>query len=156
MNLQRSRVRIWVLGVLLATAGVACGDDGGGGGDDTQAQVAPDVTTFVGGSLDDLPVPPRAEPLGPLRESDDGILVRSYEVRDTTGRQVMDFYEELLADRPVVSPVENAPGSGDVLRGEWRLEDGVLRITTQAAPTVDEQDGDDDVTTQLSLQLTPD
>lgn len=138
----------WAALVLTLAALVlaGCGD-----GDDTDAQVGPGVTGFVGATLDDVPVPPLAEPLGPVRETDDGIRVRSWSVRDRSVEEVMAFYQELFEDRPVVDDVSDAPGAGTVLRGEWRLEDGIMRVTVQEAPTV----GDEGPTVQLSLQLTP-
>lgn len=137
--------------VIVAAVGAAgCGDDERA---DTQSQVGPDVTAFVGATLDDIPVPPRAEPLGPAQEARDGIRVRSWKVRDSTVADVMEFYRDVLSSRRVVMPVEDAPGAAEVLRGEWLLEDGILRVTAQAAPTVDEADGSPFV--QLSLQLTP-
>ena len=136
-----------VLIALAALVLAGCGDDDDG----TDAQVGPDVTAFVGATLDDVPVPPLAEPLGPARETDEGVRVRSWSVRDRAVEEVMAFYQDLLADRPVVEDVSDAPGAGTVLRGEWELEDGVLRVTVQEAPTV----GDEGPTVQLSLQLTP-
>jgi hypothetical protein len=138
--------------IVAAALAAGCGDAGQG---DTQRQVGPDVTVFVGSTLDDVPVPPRAEPLGPVHEERDGIRVRSWEVRNSTVADVMEFYRELLRDRPVISPVEDAPGAAEVLRGEWLLEDGILRVTTQAAPTLDDADNANPPSVQLSLQLTP-
>lgn len=133
---------------LAALVLAGCGE----GDDDTSAQVGPGATSFVGATLDDVPVPPLAEPLGPARETDDGTRVRSWSVRDRSIEEVMAFYQDLLQDRPVVDDVSDAPGAGTVLRGDWQLEDGVLRVTVQEAPTV----GDEEPTVQLSLQLTPD
>lgn len=128
------------------------------GGEDTKrdAQVTPGGATFVGADLDDVPVPPLAEPLSPVQEVEDGVLVRSYAVRDSRVQDVMAFYEDLFADRPVVEPVEDVDGSSVVLRGVWQLPDGVLRVTVQGAPTVAEEDASEGTAVQLSLQLDPD
>lgn len=147
MSFPRSAAAV----ILLLVASTGCGD---GGESDSDDVVAPDVTTFVGGDLDDVPVPPLAEPVGPLRELDGELLVRSYEVRNRTPREVMTFYQAAFADRPVLTPVRDVPGRATVLRGEWRLEDGVIRITTQRAPTLEEK-GSDSLVTQLSLQFSP-
>ncbi|MGE3835542.1 MAG: hypothetical protein AB7H43_12235 [Acidimicrobiia bacterium] len=149
---ERARRLPAALVAALALVLLGCGDDDVGG-----PQVTPGVTGFVGADLDDVPVPPLATPLGPASEVDEGVVVRSYAVRDRTVGEVMAFYADALADRPVASPVRQLPGSADARQGTWIFDDGVLTVTAQRAPTVDEGDGPSGggLTTQLSLQLEP-
>lgn len=139
--------------LLLALAG--CGDGDGEREAGTDAQVTPGSSNFVGADLDDVPVPPLAEPLGPVQEEDGGLLVRSYAVRDSRVQDVMAFYEDLFADRPVVQPVEDAPGSSTVLGAAWQLRDGILKVTAQQAPTIDDPGSSEGNSVQLSLELDP-
>jgi hypothetical protein len=146
---MRRRRRIFVGLLVAVTALAACGDDG-----EPRAQPSADGTAFVGGSFDELPVPPLAEPLGPERELGDGVVVRSYGVRNRTVEAVMSFYEDALAGQPVIEPVGDAPGDASVLRGEWRYRGRRLRVTVQAAPAADEEPGVEG-RVQVSLELHP-
>lgn len=126
---------------------VACG----GSQDEPEAQPSPGGTGFVEGRFDELPVPPRAEALGPRRETD-GVLARSWSVRDTTPDEVLQFYETGLPDWTVTS----APRSiGDGAQGLWRRGGEQLRVTATPAPTADQDEGagTDPAEVQLSLQL---
>lgn len=143
-----------VLVAMLLVVLSACGgeeDEAAG----TDGQVTSGGSVFVGGDLDDVPVPPLAEPLAPVQEAEGGVLVRSYGVRDSRVQDVMAFYEDLFSERPVVEPVHDVEGSSVVLQGEWRLRDGVLRVTVQQAPTLEDGEAAEGSSVQLSLQLDP-
>lgn len=145
----------------MATAAVAalvvlsaCGN--GAGGTEPSAQVAPQTKASVAADLGNVPIPPLARPIGPLYKAADGTATRNYAVRNMTVEAVMTFYRKQLADRPVVKAVADALGSWKVLRGEWRLDAGVIRVTVTPAPALGGQvadSGHDEV--QLSLQLLP-
>ena len=135
--------------LLSVTALAGCGGD-----DEPQARPSSEGAAFVGGSFEELPLPPLAEPLGPEREVGQGVVVRSYGVRDATVESVMSFYEDALADEAVIAAVSDAPGDASVLRGEWRHGGRRLRVTVQAAPAADEEPGVER-RVQVTLELHP-
>jgi hypothetical protein len=143
---SRRSIAICVAFGLIAFVG--CSDD-----DPPRAQPATDATMFVGGSFDELPVPPLADPLGPEHVVDE-VVVRSYGVRNRTVESVMSFYEEALADEELITPVHDVPGAAEVLRGEWRYRGKRLRVTVQAAPAADDEPGVER-RVQASLELHP-
>jgi hypothetical protein len=137
------------LACLLAVAG--CGDDDG---TTPEAQPAPDATTFEEGDFEDLPLPPLAEPFGE-RSEEDGIVTRSFVIRNRTPEDVMTFYETELSEAQVVTAPEQS--GADTLRAEWLLDDGrTLLVTSLPAPTAEGDEVEDaDVVTQFSLTLRP-
>lgn len=133
-----------LLSVLLAVA-VGCGE-ADGGGQSVEAQPSPGVTVFQEGEFDGLPLPPLAEEAGPRSERD-GVVTRSYFVRNRTPEDVLRFYEQQLDAAVVASP----QAFGDAWRGTWSVEGRELLVSAIPAPAA-ESDGAD-VLTQLSLQL---
>ncbi len=117
-------------------------------------QPRPDATTFGQGDFDDIPLLAGSDPLSPPTE-EEGNVARSYQVRDTTPKGVLDFYVEQLADAEVVE--EPGDIGANTFRGRWRLDQGrVLTVSATGAPTLDgATDGDAEVLTQYSLSLAP-
>ncbi len=123
------------------------------GPSDEGTQPAPAVTTFEQGHFDDLPLPPRSEPVGE-RSEEDGVVSRSYAVRDTSPERVLAFYSEQLAGSAVVEPPHDI-GVG-TLRGRWLLDGRELTVSATREDTLEaiERFGDDvGVITQFSLSL---
>lgn len=148
----RQHVRRGVATLFAAALVVAgCGDDGG---DEPEAQPSPDVTTFQDGDFADIPLPPLAEPASE-RTEEDGIVVRSYVVRNRTPEDVLQHFEVQLDDAQVITPTERS--GSETLLAEWLLDDGrTLRVTALPAPTADpELAAGADVVTQFSLTLRP-
>lgn len=122
---------------------------------DEGTQPAPAVTTFEQGDFDDLPLPPRSEPVGE-RSEEDGVVSRSYAVRDTSPERVLAFYSEQLPAAAVVETPQ-AIGAG-TSRGRWLVDGRELTVSATVGNTLDaiERFGDDaGVVTQLSLSLAP-
>jgi hypothetical protein len=140
---MRTRTPV-LLAVLLVLAG--CGDDDGGAADGTEAQPAPDVTVFQEGDFDGIPLPPLADEAGE-RSEQDGVVVQSFFVRNRTPEDVLRFYEEQLDGEVVTSPEAN----GDAWRGTWLRDGRQLLVSAVPAPAA----GDDEVVTQMSLELSP-
>ena len=147
---HHGRLAVTALALLIAATIAACGDEGGA----PEAQPSPGGTGFVDGEFDELPVPPLAVPLGPRREKE-GVLSRSWSVRNTTAAEVLDFYERTLGDRWQVSTPPRP--LGDAYRGEWRAGDDELRVSAVPAPAadVDARPQPAGALVQLSLQLLP-
>ena len=122
---------------------------------DEGTQPAPAVTTFEQGDFDGLPLPPRSEPLG-QRNEEDGVVSRSYAVRDTSPELVLEFYSQHLPASAVVEqPHEIGVGT---LRGRWLLDGRELTVSATVEDTLEaiERFGEDvGVITQLSLSLGP-
>ena len=139
------------MGVSLLVAG--CGADGGQGGEG--AQPRPDVTTFEDGSFDDIPLVAESDPVTPPNEKD-GVDSRSYVVRNTTPAEVLEFYEQQLAESTLVSAPEEI--GNDTYRGRWQLDGGRV-LTVSATPGESLQTGDSpyagELLTQYSLSLAP-
>ena len=137
------------MGVSLLVTG--CGADG-----DKGAQPRPDVTTFEAGSFDDIPLVAESDPVTPPNEKD-GVDSRSYVVRNTTPAEVLEFYEQQLAESTLVSGPEEI--GNDTYRGRWQLEGGRV-LTVSATPGDTLQQSDDsayagELLTQYSLSLAP-
>ena len=131
--------------VVLALSAAGCGRASEEG-----TQPRPDVTTFEQGDFDDIPLLAGSDPLSPPTE-EQGSVARSYQVRDTTPKGVLDFYVEQLADAEVLE--EPGDIGANTFRGRWRLDQGrVLTVSATGAPTLD---GDAEVLTQYSLSLAP-
>lgn len=137
--------RLVLIAVGIALSLAACGEDG----ERPETQPAPDVSSFATGAFDDLPMPPRSEPAGDRTEQD-GVVSRSFFVRDTTPAQVLEFYRETLANDDVQVVSAAAPIGPDAWRGVWTIDDRELLVSATAGPTTD-----DDLTTQFSLRLYP-
>ena len=127
-----------------------------GCGDDEEPAVAgdalpaPDVTTFSGGDFDDLPLPPRATPVSE-RAEEDGVVSRSFEVRNTQPEALLAFYHDALQEFPVVEePEEIGVGTH---RGRWDVDGRELTVVAQTAETLEDNPGAPEVLTQLSLSL---
>jgi hypothetical protein len=143
---RRRRARAAAVAVAALGLLAACGDDTSGGDDLPEAQPAPDVSTFTEGGFDDLPIPPRGDPIGERSEKDD-VVAQSFGVRDLPPVAVLEFYDEVLTDWEKLD-VEDVGTAG---RADYRRDGRALRVTAQPAPAV----GDGDPITQLSLQLGP-
>ncbi|HEV2070557.1 MAG TPA: hypothetical protein VGR26_12255 [Acidimicrobiales bacterium] len=142
-----------VLTLLMAATSVivaACGADS-----DEATQPRPDVTTFEEGAFDDLPLVPESDPVtAPNQE--DGVDTRSYVARNTTPAEVLEFYEQQLAEFTVVSAPEQI-GEG-TYRGRWQLDGGRV-LTVSATPGESLRSGDSpyagEFLAQYSLTLAP-
>lgn len=131
----------------------ACGDgDGGGGGSSPEAQPAPDVTTFAEGDFEGIPLPGRSTPVSE-RVEEDGVVARSFEVRNLPPEELLDFYVEALAEHEVLEEPEEI-GVG-TRRGRWDVDGRELTVVGQLAETLDDNPGAPEVLTQLSLSLQP-
>lgn len=117
-----------------------------------RTQPAPNVSTFEVGTFDDLPRPPRSDPLGD-RSDAGGVVTRSYRVTGTSPRQVLDFYVGELRGRGWApgQPVEMI-GSG-TFRGTWTKDGNELTVSSTTAPTLGQDDGSAQVDSQYSLSL---
>ena len=131
---------------LLLSAGLllgACGDD------DVQpeAQPTPVVGGFSEAAFDALPRPATSEPRGNAVEMADTIS-RSYEVRNTTPEQVLDFYRSQLRDWRAVQGVEKL--GVNTYRGIWTKDGAELTVSATSGPTLSQPD---EVRAQYSLSL---
>ncbi len=140
-----------ILLVALALALVGCGTASNEG-----TQPRPDVTSFEQGGFDDIPLLPTSEPISPPNEQQ-GTVSRSYVVGNTSPDAVMSFYQQQLAERPVVEP---PAGIGvNTFRGRWQLDQD--RILTVSATSANNLQGPEDfgnaveTITQYSLSLAP-
>ncbi|HEV2766420.1 MAG TPA: hypothetical protein VGV63_01780 [Acidimicrobiales bacterium] len=137
-----------VIGVSLLVAG--CGTDS-----DKGAQPRPDVTTFEEGSFDNIPLVAESDPVTPPNEKS-GVDSRSYVVRNTTPAEVLEFYEQQLAESTLVSGPEEV--GNDTYRGRWELEGGRV-LTVSATPGGTFEQGESaqagELLTQYSLSLAP-
>jgi hypothetical protein len=136
--------------VVAAPLAVAVGC--GGGSDD--AQPRPDVTTFEDGQFDDVPLVPESDPVTPANQEAE-VDARSYEVRNRTPAEVLQFYEQQLG-LPMVGEIENI--GNDTFRGRWEFPDG-RTLTVSATPGETLEGGDNSAAsqffTQYSLVLAP-
>lgn len=128
----------------------ACGADS-----DESTQPRPDVTTFEEGTFDDLPLVPASDPVTPPNQENE-VDTRSYVVRNTTPEQVLEFYEQQLAEFTVISAPEEI--GEDTYRGSWQLDGGRV-LTVSATPGESLQSGDSayagEFLAQYSLSLAP-
>lgn len=134
---------------LIATG---CGADGDS---EKGAQPRPDVTTFEEGSFDDIPLVPESDPVTPAHQ-EDGVDARSYRVHNTTPAEVLQFYEQQLAESTVVSGPEEI--GNDTYRGRWQLDGGrVLTVSATPGETLASGESADagEFLTQYSLSLGP-
>lgn len=123
---------------------------------DKGAQPRPDVTTFQEGDFDDVPLLPASEPLTPPTQ-EEAVDTRSYVVRNNTPAEVLQFYEQQLAESTLVSGPEEI--GNNTYRGRWQLDGGrVLTVSATPGPTL-EQDSESayagEFRTQYSLSLAP-
>lgn len=132
----------------------ACGgeaDSGDATSGDPGALPAPNVTAFTGGTFDDIPRHPLGDPINE-RDNQDGVTVQSFLVRDTAPRDVIDYYQDVLAEQEMVGSIEET--GENAYRGEWMLDGRILQVSTRLAPTGDQaQDRSSDAQTQYSLIL---
>lgn len=151
--MDRRRLLVFAAPLLaLGLVAGACGDDEPG-----DAVPSPEATTFTEGEFEDIPLPPRADPIADVTESDDGVLTGSWEVRGSTPEQVLGFYEtELQANGWTVNsgPLEQAQG---VWRGDWTREGQLVEVVADRVTGLNEdpEDGSEQPT-QLNLLLHPD
>lgn len=148
MQHARRKLTLLVAVVPLLLGAAACGDDGGA---DPEAQPAPGVTAFAQGDFSDIPLPPRTDAAGD-RSEEDGVVARSYFVRNRTPEEVLDFYTDYFDTEGVPAVATPAPAGTEAWRGRWLLDGRELLISATPAPTAD----DDEVVTQLSLRLASD
>ena len=147
----RLHPRLSLLAVLVLALGflAGCGDDD----EAPEAQPSPgDGTAFSSGDFEGLPLPPLAEPAGERSERD-GVVARSYFVRNRTPEAVLEFYRDHFEEtegQVIASP--EAVGN-EAWRGTWLVEDRELLVSALPAPTAGGED--DEVVTQLSLELSP-
>lgn len=143
-----------MLVVSLAVLVTGCG---GGGNENpaTRAQPSPNVTTFEPGVFDEIPRHPRSEPVGE-RSDENGVITRSFAVRDAEPTTVLQFFEDRLsADWELVSQPQEI--GVDTYRGTWARDNWILTISATRAETVD---ADSDAAqgtyfSQYSLNLSP-
>lgn len=149
MHAGRPRWKTLMAGVVVVGAVLSgCGSDDEDGG---EALPATGDTTFGDSPVDQLPLPPEAEPVGPPSETE-GISTRSYAVPDLAPTDVLDFYERALEDDGwTVEQAEELPNG---FRGDWTRADERLRVSINEATGLDEQ-GDEPAQTQISLVLSP-
>lgn len=144
----RPVVALVMAATLVLLAG--CGADS-----DEGTQPRPDVTTFEEGTFDGLPLVPESDTLTPPNQ-EDGVQTRSYVVRNTAPAEVLEFYEQQLAELIVVNAPEKI--GDDTYRGRWRLDGGEV-LTVSATPGESLQNGDSayarELLTQYSLSLAP-
>lgn len=144
----RPTVTVFLVLAVLVAAG--CGDD-----EQPEAQPAPDVTAFTTGDFGELPRPPRSEPAGERSERN-GVVARSFFVRNMTPEEVLAFYRDTFGanDIQVISPPE--PFGPDNWRGTWLVDDRELLVSATPAPTAEGEKVDgSDLSTQFSLELSP-
>lgn len=121
---------------------------GGCGDDDTTesqqgaergigAQPAPGTDTFEQGLFDEIPHPPRSEPLGTRSEKQD-VVSQSFKVRDSLPDEVMAFYTQRLAGEWTTVTEAQQIGAGSTWRGVWARDNWELTVTATEAPTVDD------------------
>ena len=137
---MRMRCVLALTVAVFAVIAAACGAD------DTREAIPARGGEFVEGVFDDLPRPPRTAPLGE-RTAEEDVVSQSFEVRNMSSRQVLDFYVDNL-DEWETTGVENI-GAG-TYRGTWTTEDHELIVSSTSAPTLSE---DDEARAQLSLSL---
>jgi hypothetical protein len=145
-SLEAGRAAVLAVVTAAVLALGACGDQ-----DQPEAQPTPGGVGFEEGDFDELPVPPRADPLGP-RQEEEGVLARSWSVRNTTAAEVLEFYEQNLMDGwQQTTPTRQL---GDAYRGIWRSGDEELRVSATPAPAADQEERPEDQRlVQVSLQL---
>ena len=149
-----------VIGAVLALGLGACGDDRG----DTRtergigAQPAPATDTFEQGLFDELPHPPRSDPLGPLMEKAD-IVSQSFQVRDSLPVEVLAFYEQRLTGEWSTRQEPRQIGAGPTWQGVWVRDTWELTVSATEAPTLDQTADPEaalnNVFSQYSLSLSP-
>lgn len=143
---------ITLLLIMLATVGLLAGCDAAS---DEGTQPRPDVTTFEQGAFDDIPLLPRSEPVSQPSE-ENGVVARSFLVRNTPPEDVMSFYREQLAEFSLLS--DPGPIGNNTFRGEWQLDQRrMLTVSATSAAAVDGVEGfsNEEVLTQYSLSLAP-
>ena len=120
--------------------------------DEPGTQPTPPVSTFEAGQFDDLPLPPKSDPLGPRAEAQKTVT-RSYRVPGMSPAGVLDFYTEELGKRgwTAAEPVEQ-PGSV-TYRRTWTSAAFRLIVSSSPAPTLGTDDAAAQVETQFSLSL---
>jgi hypothetical protein len=141
----------------------ACGDD-----DTTEtqrgpergigAQRAPSTSAFEQALFDELPHPPRSEPLGRRSEKDDTVS-QSFQVRDSLPVEVLAFYEQRLTGEWTTVEDPHQIGAGPTWRGVWTHEAWELTVSATEAPTLkqtaDPEAAVGNVFSQFSLSLRP-
>ena len=137
----------WIALVILLAVPAGCGGD-----EPDRTQPAPNATTFELGRFDDLPHPPRSDPLGPRADAG-GAVTRSYRVVGTAPERVIEFYVEALPARgwAATGPVERL-GTG-TYRGVWNADGQELTVSSSVAPTLGAGDAAVEVESQYSLSL---
>ncbi|MEZ5139321.1 MAG: hypothetical protein R2702_16245 [Acidimicrobiales bacterium] len=146
MRTRRTALLALVVALLAALA-VGCSDS-----NPTRTETS-DPSVSDEASFEGLPVPPLADPVGSVSEKD-GVVTRSYSVRNRTADRVFEFYEDELASLgwERQGPIEDA--GRNVRRGTWDGPKGTLEVTTTEAELLpDESTAGDRPDLQLSLLL---
>lgn len=91
-------------------------------------------TTFAVRRFDQLPKPTRTHAIG-LRTHRRGVTIRSYESRNRTPEQILDFYDRVLPQDGWIA-VPSLSEQGSPYERTYRSGGYRLRITAQMAPTV--------------------
>jgi hypothetical protein len=130
--------------VLIAVAFAGCSHS------NAATQPAPNVTTFQRGVFDELPLPPRATPIG-SRSDHGSVVTRSYKVPGTTPSDVLEFYRRTLTDWQMIEKPH--PVGTSTVRGTWTKGPNRLEIAAYAATTVGTGAPSGGVDSQLSLVL---
>lgn len=142
---------------------VGCGDDDTaetqqGAERGVGAQPAPRTDTFEQGLFDELPHPPRSEPLGTRSEKRD-VVSQSFRVRDSLPDEVLAFYEQRLAGEWAELEDPQQIGAGPTWRGVWERDNWELTVSATEAPTLNETADPEaalgNVFSQYSLSLSP-
>lgn len=151
--LQRGRAVLAALAVALLAA-VGLGSCGSGQPGATKADNRDGLqATVFDGRFEQLPLMPRAEPVGDRSEKD-GVTTRSYEVRGATTDSVMAFYQKVLPSKgwTVSQPVRASGTSTQV--GVWVTPSWRLRVSSNDAPALGSaQDPTQSAKVQYSLEL---
>jgi hypothetical protein len=137
---RRRTVRALALTIVFLAA--ACGDD-----DVRDTQPSPDSTGFTDGAFDELPRHPRSDEVG-SRSEKDGVVAQSFEVRNATPQQILEWYTERLEGWSMIGTVD-AVGE-QAVRGRRARGDEELTISATSAPTLAEGD---EAVSQYSLSL---
>lgn len=139
---MRRRRTVRALALTLAFLAAACGDD-----DVRDTQPSTDDPAFTDGAFDELPRHPRSDEVGSRTEKD-GVVAQSFEARNATPQQILEWYTERLEGWSMIGTVE-AVGE-QAVRGRWTRGDDELTISATSAPTLAENG---EAVSQYSLSL---
>jgi hypothetical protein len=140
----------FLVAVTLVAAACSSGDDPGF--DQAETDAVGEGQPF-GGRFEDLPLPPRSDPLG-TRSEQDGLVARSYQVEGSAAVDVMEFYRSALPDLGYEVLMEPRRSGTSTIQAEWTKGDLDLRVTaTDATGLGGDTNPTGSVMTQYSLTL---